>query len=385
MDPVTDNYSNPRGWAISDVIVRLRRRGTTTLYNLGQWKGTSPLRIGTSRECEIVVEDTSRRTSRYHAQLMRVADRWHLEDTSRNGIYIDGSKRDKAILEPGMEIEMGGVALVAESDRSIELRCYVERLFGFCNDEYADRVLMAIRAALRRRVPIVFLGNGELPLVVRGLYQCVLGRTSPFVVCDPRRAAGPDTESVRAPMNVLEPEEVLRASQGGVICFRTEELPREFNNMVEMVRYGDAQRQIVVCGARNGRLRLLTAEAVLSVPDLSSRGEQAFWVVEQFFEDARNVFGVKFDKFVHNKDWILKYSASSYSEVLKGTMRLTALGATEGVAKAAAVLGMKRESLRGWLESRGPLPFYVEGAPRPKETRTKRARALPGNASHRSA
>src|SRR5689334_19000769 len=93
-------------WAIKDDVIRLREWGTDRAYSLHA-DHPGPL-IGSAPSCTIQVHDETRRTSRQHAQLQRVQDRWAVIDRSKNGLHRDGARLDKFVLTPGMEIGLGG-------------------------------------------------------------------------------------------------------------------------------------------------------------------------------------------------------------------------------------------------------------------------------------
>src|SRR5262245_4501745 len=122
-------------WAIDDSVTRLRQWATDISYSL---RSDQPDRlvIGTAPTCAIQVQDPSHRTSRGHAYLERVTigdrERWCIVDRSKNGLAFDGEAREKCLLSPGMEIDLGGgVLLIAESMRWLALRYVLARMMGW--------------------------------------------------------------------------------------------------------------------------------------------------------------------------------------------------------------------------------------------------------------
>ena len=71
------------------------------------------LTIGRSRECGIVLDDPN--VSRRHAELRPEGARWAVADLgSTNGITVNGSRVERALLEPGDEIALGRSRLTFE-------------------------------------------------------------------------------------------------------------------------------------------------------------------------------------------------------------------------------------------------------------------------------
>lgn len=369
MTQTTNTDHRAEGWAIDDTVIRFRAKGSPEIYSfelatleLAAADAGHELRVGSGDQCAIRINDPTHRTSRYHARLFLKSNQWNIEDAgSKNGLSIDGIKQPGARLEPGMEVGIGGVTLVAESIRSIDLRSYLSRLFGWGwgddKEEAVERALQAIRSSLRRRTPLVLLGHEDLVPVARDLYRCILGPLAPFIVCDHRRASGADSENVRSPLNIADPDEALTAAVGGTLCFRNERLPASFDRILERARFSDARAQIVVCGGPQDEPNVHTAEAVLTLPSMAARSTRAIeHIVLEYFLDAEQVLESPTRASAEEHKWVLDHSASSLSEISKATLRLTALRVSKSLAGAAERLGMKPVSLRRWIGRRGLPP-----------------------------
>jgi len=117
-------------WLIDDAVVRLREWGTDSHH----WLPGPPwgsVTIGTADTCTLRLVDRSGYASREHARVERVASGWIVRDLgSANGTRIDGARRFELRLEPGIELGIGGLTLLAESRRFIELRSFIARLLG---------------------------------------------------------------------------------------------------------------------------------------------------------------------------------------------------------------------------------------------------------------
>lgn len=372
-------YTDPilTEWAIADEVIRLRRKGTTESHELrrpstpGVDLGhprypTSPtdLRLGAGRDCDIRLDDPTHRVSQNHALLFHKDACWNLLDVgSKNGLRVDGIKQYSARLEPGMEIGIGGVTLVAESPRYIELRSFLARLLGWGwgdeTEEAVDRAMQSIRAAQRRRTPIALSGEGDLVPLARELHQHMFGADSPFVICDRRRLSGKSTETVRSPRNIADPQEALAAARGGTLCLRNERLPENLMTLLERVRFSGAQVQLVVCSADDRELHLRSAEHI-AIPHLRSRdARQISFLINEYFSDAERILAVRTRASAAERAWILEHSAASIPEISKGTLRLTALRISESLAEAAERLDMKGVSLRRWLGRRARPPRFM--------------------------
>lgn len=109
-------------WAINDEVSQLRPWATDTVHSLpdasaGAWD------IGAAEDCALQLVDESGQLSRHHARLEREIAGWVVRDLgSKNGIRMDGARRRELLLQPGVELGIGGLALIAESPRLVALR-----------------------------------------------------------------------------------------------------------------------------------------------------------------------------------------------------------------------------------------------------------------------
>ena len=139
-----------QGWEEAD-LVRLREWGADRVHPLpGAGEGV----IGAEEGCQIRLADATGRVSRRHARVWREREGWMIEDTgSRNGLRIDGVQVGPGArrLEPGVELGIGGLTLIAESSRLIALRGFLARVLGWTSEQTAvvDHALRSIRMAAR--------------------------------------------------------------------------------------------------------------------------------------------------------------------------------------------------------------------------------------------
>jgi DNA-binding NtrC family response regulator len=152
-----------------------------------------PLLIGSAEDCELRVGD--RFASFHHARVVYTPRGYRIEDLgSTNGTLVDGVPVDSAILEPGMNVEIGRIRLaVTRIDREVdEARAYRHRgvivakppvhcLLG------RSKVIAGLRRQLERlaMVPLPVLLRGETgtgkELAARTLHDFGALPETPFV------------------------------------------------------------------------------------------------------------------------------------------------------------------------------------------------------------
>ncbi len=345
-------------WVIDDGVMRLREWGTDTIRVLPA-PPTDEWTVGAAEGCALRLDDPSGRVSRLHARLVRDQTRWLLRDLgSKNGVRLDGARRTEIVLEPGAEIGIGGLTLIAESSRSAALRGFLARLLGWRSDriEVVDHALRSIRLAATRRVALVLCGAGDLVPIARSIHRHALGAERPFVVCDPRRRAGKAT--VRSAENYETGMRALAAATGGSLCVRSHRLPRDFSDVVAALRDPSSRVQLVVCAQAPEDCGPYRAAPIV-VPPLASREGELDRVITEYAEDATAELGTLRAGFTPaDRAWVKTYSASSLPDIEKGTLRLVALRESRNVSNAAARLGMAPVSLSRWI-GRRELPVPV--------------------------
>src|SRR5512140_2758399 len=147
-------------WMIDDGVVRLHEWGSDRSYLLPA-EPTGAVTIGSSNTCSLQLTDPSGCLSRQHARLVREGTRWIARDLdSKNGMRLDGTRRPKVLLEPGSELGLGGITLVAESPRLIALRGFLARILGWAHHrgEFVDLAVRAVRLAVTRRATLALCG-----------------------------------------------------------------------------------------------------------------------------------------------------------------------------------------------------------------------------------
>ena len=341
-------------WAIHDEVVHLREWGSETIHALPA--SASEWIVGASPACSLRLDDPTSYVSRRHARLVRTADQWSIQDLgSKNGVQIDGARREEHVLEPGLEIGLGGITLIAESPRSIALRDYVSRLLGWSPDQLlnVDRALRALRLAATRRTSLVLYGPDDLVPIAQGLHQRAFGPDRPFIVCDPRRRRAAGT--VRVAANLERAVPAVRAASGGSLCVRGERLPPDLVEALDRPRRPVPRAQLILC-ARNPARSDLCFAAAISVPPLSKRAHELDRIVTEYADDALGQLDAPRGSFTtRDRDWIRRHAASSLAEIEKITLRMIAVRTSRSINQAAARLGMSHTALASWLDRKRPL------------------------------
>jgi hypothetical protein len=338
-------------WRIDDEVVRLREWGTDIVHRLPAPSETAI--IGTAETCALQVFDPTYCTSREHARLERGKAGWIVHDLeSKNGTRIDGARRSELRLEPGIELGVGGLTLLAESRRFIELRSFVARLLGWTADKttLVDFALRSIRLAATRRLPLVLCGPGDLISVAHAIHRHALGDAKPFVVCDPRRREG--EASVRSAGNIETGMAAMRRALGGSLCMWSRRLPHDFDDVRLALRDPATRVQLIVCAESRRQTKPYHVEPIV-LPSLSSRSQEITRIIDEYADEATAMMSATVHLTAADRDWILRNSASSISEIEKGTRRLLAIRQhDDNTAAAARSLGMAPISLSRWIGRR---------------------------------
>jgi FHA domain len=314
--------------------------------------------IGTSPECVLRLDDPH--VSRKHAQLTFERGRWLIRDLgSRNGLRQDNARRNEFILEPGTEVSLGGITLIAESERFIELREFCCRILGWARERAGavDQAMRTLRLAATRRTTLVLHGESDVMPVARSLHRHMLGNDRPFIVCDPRRRS--TRASVRSAANHEAGLLALAAATGGSLCVRSHRLPMDFPLVLEQLRNADVRVQLFVCSDGPGNNHDFLPAPII-VPPVRERSDELPRIIEEYVRDAVIELGV-LTAGLPNADhqWIREHAATTLPEIEKAASRLVALRASCRPSQAADRLGMTWVSLARWFGRRSPLSAWV--------------------------
>ena len=342
-----------------DEVIRLREWGTDQVHVLPP-PPVHAWYIGSSTTCPLRL--TGRGVSPIHAELIDEGEQWRIRDfEGATGLRQDGQPRKEIVLTPGVEVGIGSVTLIAESQRTIALRDFCARILGWGGDrmQAVDHALRAIRLAAAWRSPLVLRGEGDLVPLAHALHRRVLGADAPFVVCDPRREDLP--ASVRSPANRRSGVAAFEGAAGGSLCVRSSRLPRDLPELLRLLYEPACRVLLIVCIRGRARGGLLPGAMPLEVPPLRIREAELTRIVQAYADDAIAELHATpscFTKDDHR--WVMAHSARSLSEIEKATLRVVALRMTDNVHQAATLLGMAAVSMSRWLDRREPLTARAE-------------------------
>ena len=337
----TTKATHDDGWAIDDPVTRLRIRGDEHAYDLPNSEPGTTLVIGAAEDCDVVLRDPSGCVSRHHAHLARERDAWILSDRgSTNGIRQDGERRLSFHLTPGVELEIGGVTLIAESPRLMALRAFLSRILGWDHARLGvvDQGLQAVRAMATRRAALVLCGDGDLRGVVRRLHDLALGHDRPFIACGEHETLKVDPES------------------SGTCCFVDDKLPDDFAALAATLTAADSKARLVVCSpSREDATEAMTQlerSAVLELPALDARSQDIERLIFDYAEDAVAALEAPSNGFrEHELVWLGSLRFASLDEIEEVTYRLVALR-NWSVRGGAQRLGISHVALSRWARRR---------------------------------
>lgn len=339
-------------WRIQDEVTHLRGWGTDLALSLPPPPVDCAL-LGTADTCgKLQLVDPSGHTSREHARLQRQKRGWTVVDLSKNGVRVDGARRTEVLLAPGIELGVGNLILIAESRLYVELRRFIARLLGWGSNKNAavDFALRAVRHAATRRGPLVLCGAGDLTQIAFAIHRHTLGADRPFVVSDPRRRESDG--NVRAVENAETGMAAVQRARGGSLCVWSKRLPQDFKKVQLALRDPATRAQLIVCTEVLRHSKPYHVEPIV-VPPLKIRSSEIPRIIAEYAEDAAVEFAATARLSADDRGWILKYSASSISEIEKGARRLLAIRKhKDNVTAAAKELGMAAPSLLRWIGRR---------------------------------
>lgn len=348
----TDPDQDGSRWGCGDEVIRLRVWASTRTWQLSTERPT--LVLGASADCDICVDDPT--VSREHLQLTYAAGIWTgTDDDSKNGTRVDGTRVLTFDLLPGCELAVGGVRLIAETQRWIALREFLCRILGWskARAETVDLALRSIRNAALGHGPLYINAPIDPAPIAQSLNRYVWGIGQPFVMSDPRRM---DTdEAVRGVTSKPTALEAFADAYRGTMCVRGARRPTDLRDALR--KLGPSSRVLLVIADAATRLRYpadVFANPPIEIPSLDERTAELPRIVDEYLIDAAAELALSSDLFTEeDRDWTLKHAVTSLCEIEKATLRLLALRASDSETMAAARLGMSQVALSRWFGRRG--------------------------------
>jgi pSer/pThr/pTyr-binding forkhead associated (FHA) protein len=342
---------------LTDDVRQLRVWGTTAVRPLDP-EDTVKRVIGSAPGTWLRIRDfKDKSVSREHAEVIydRERKRWLLRDLgSTNGTFTGGVRYGEIVLEPGMEIKLGRIPLVAESNRFASTRAFLARILGRSPEQNTavEAAVRALRLAATHRKEIVLCGNDDMVLLARSLHRRFLGADRPFVVCDPSREAVGE-ENVRSAASYPTGLEALQAARGGSVCVKNSPRPPDFERLRVAMQDPDVRSHLFICIRRAKDASAFDTTAII-LPPIKKRKDELRQVIQEYAVDAMAEMKVPISSFRRaDVEWVLANESDQLADIEKATRRLVALRVSEGnMSKAAAMIGMARMSLRKWIRNR---------------------------------
>lgn len=316
--------------ALENEPMQLREWGTDRVFALpphreGDWV------IGSGLHVWLRISDAERFVSRKHATLALDHGTWSIRDNaSTNGLWIDGQRVERALLEPGMEIGLGRRRLIVESPRVARIRALLSRFLGWGVEARprVDRALRAVRDFEARRSPLWLTGTDDLPNVARRVHTETATGEPPIEVLDIDRARGPIELSSS---NELQ-SAVCLASRGSVDVALVRALFESRPNL-----------RIIVCA------RTSDCGVSVDIPPLSSRAAELERVIAEYAVDAALKLDARGNDFaVVDRVRLLEHPPDTLAEIEVATLRLIAVRRFGGITNAAQQLGITHSALSRW-------------------------------------
>jgi hypothetical protein len=324
-------------WAIKDPVTRLRLVGSERVYDLA---GADRWVLGALPECSLRLDDPTGRVSRLHAALVREGEIWKMHDLgSTNGLLLNREERRSFQIAPGDEIELGGLMLIVESRRSIELHDLLRRWLGWSTARLGDvdRAFREVREMAHLRAALILRGDGSLTGVARRLHRVTLGER-PFV------AVGPKERGLEA----------LDRAMNGTLYINASKLPRDLPNVitnlrtpgtyVRLVAYADSSKSVAVA-----RLAAMISRiATLWIPPVDKRGAEFDDLLEAYGLDAVAELGASHLGFGPRDVERIRASGISTLEKIEDTARRLVALRNWGVSGGAKRLKLNHGALSRW-------------------------------------
>jgi len=353
---VTSTKSDPllNEKVLTDEVMQLRVWGTAIVKSL-EPNGDVKRVIGSAPGSWLRLQDE--RVSKAHAEVIYDSEhgRWVVRDLgSTNGILTGRVRYGEIALEPGMEILIGGVAVVAESNRFAATRAFLSRILGRSAEQATtvEAALRSLRLAATHRKEIVLCGNDDMVSLARSLHRRFLGPDRPFVVCDPSREPAGE-ENVRSAASYATGLEALEAARGGSVCVKNSPRPPDFDRLRMAMQDPDVRAHLFICIRKAKEASAFDTTAIV-VPPLKERKAELREIIQEYAVDAMTELEVPLTAFKKaDVEWVLANEGAQLADIEKATRRLVALRASDGnMSRAASMLGMARMSLRKWIRKR---------------------------------
>jgi hypothetical protein len=157
---------------------------------------------------------------------------------------------------------------------------------------------------------------------------------------------------VRSAGNIETGLAAMRHALGGSLCVWSRRLPSDFKEIRVALRDPMARVQLIVCTESWGHSKPYLVDPIM-VPPLQSRPHEISRIIDECAEEATEALFATVTLTAADREWVLRHSASSVSEIEKGTRRVLSIRQHDGnITAAARSLGMSPISLSRWIGRR---------------------------------
>lgn len=350
-------------WLINDEPIFLREWDTGLIHPIpsGLRPADDNYTIGAAEHCSLQLLDPTGRVSRHHASLGRDCEgRLVVCDLrSKNGITQDGARKSRVPLDPGVELGIGGITLIAESPLLRVLRETLARLIGWSDERRLNLALRSVRMAATRRESLQLCGQDRQSLlsVARLLHVRTLGNDRPFVISE-RRSPKSDPQRWASYNGTARYEnglEALAAADGGTLCIAPTP-PGDISRVIEAHREPSSRVQLIVCSRTRQHDPLI---APVELPPLSERAHELDRIIDAYAIDAGANPGAPLND--AHRVTIRRHESETLADIEVATQRYVAYE-LYGTTQGAEFVGLAHGSLSEWL-ARRPL----DGPIKPKD------------------
>jgi FHA domain len=337
-----------RTWRIRDAVIRFRKHAAARVHDLP----VPPRACTIGAAGDLRLEDPSGKTSREHAQLVPLdidgALIWKIHDLrSKNGLRCDGEPLRSFLLRPGVEIGLGSLRLIAESDQLIGLLSVLRRFLGWVPErqEHVDQAMRILRDWAAQRVELIVLGDGDLMPVARRLHNLVLGEDVPF--------------TWHVPTDASDDAATVEAAAAGTLCVKMTGW-RSVQGIVGQVlkTEDDARPQLILCTADEDSAStikgMLDRPRLIHVPPLASRFGELEQIVQGYAQEiAREQRLQPLEELDLERLLALRFKSLAGVETgIADAVQRVLMIRTYGPTQAAAKLELDHHSLIEWAERR---------------------------------
>jgi len=342
-----------RSW-LDDDVYRIRIWGTDDTFSLSHEQTLHGTHAG-------IVE--GKHAVAGAVRIVEAPGGWTIEGLAGGAaLRIDSARAAVVPLVPGLTFELGEYVLVAESERSVALRRFLQRLVGWGPHELSriDRGMQAVRRATAGRGTLVLSGDGDLTSIARVIHRYTVPN-GPFVESSPRRGA--TSGSAWSTRNHPIAEEAWAAAVSGTLCVSNERRPKRLATLLPRQDRSTTRVQLIVCAC--APIDPVLSDSIAITPVAHRSREELDRVISEYGRDASEELqarltplGITATFTAADHAWVRLHAASSYTDIARATLRLVALRAFEGTTlRAARILGMSAAALSEW-RARRRLPDY---------------------------